>query len=53
MNLIPALGWRGIRFGLDNAHILLTQIRAMLITAGEGEQLHILIPMVSSKVAAY
>lgn len=45
----PALGWRGIRFGLDNAHILLTQIRAMLIAAGEGEQLHILIPMVSSK----
>ncbi|CAG0910390.1 unnamed protein product, partial [Cyprideis torosa] len=30
----PALGWRGIRFGLDNAHLLLTQIRSMLLSAG-------------------
>ncbi|WP_286240806.1 phosphoenolpyruvate--protein phosphotransferase [Neptuniibacter halophilus] len=45
----PALGWRGIRFCLDNAHLLLSQIRAMLVAAGLGQQLHILIPMVSDK----
>ncbi|WP_420554203.1 phosphoenolpyruvate--protein phosphotransferase [Neptuniibacter marinus] len=45
----PALGWRGIRFGLDNAHLLLTQIRSMLLSAGTDGQLNILIPMVSAK----
>lgn len=45
----PALGWRGIRFGLDNAHLLLTQIRSMLLSAGMSGELNILIPMVSAK----
>ena len=43
----PSLGWRGIRFSLDNTSILITQIRAML-RASEGlENLQILLPMVS------
>ncbi|SDZ96320.1 phosphotransferase system, enzyme I, PtsI [Desulfuromusa kysingii] len=41
------LGWRGIRFTLDNRPIFMTQIRAML-RASEGlDNLHILLPMVS------
>ncbi|MDH5256989.1 MAG: phosphoenolpyruvate--protein phosphotransferase [Gammaproteobacteria bacterium] len=44
----PALGWRGIRFTLDNIQLLMTQVRAM-IRAAEGEaNLHILLPMVAS-----
>lgn len=44
----PALGWRGIRFCLDNSPLLLTQIRAML-RAGVGHgNLNIILPMVSS-----
>lgn len=43
----PALGWRGIRFSLDNMQLLLTQIRAM-IRAAAGRNLHILLPMVSA-----
>jgi phosphotransferase system enzyme I (PtsI)/phosphotransferase system enzyme I (PtsP) len=44
----PALGWRGIRFTLDNSQLLMTQVRAM-IRAGEGlGNLRILLPMVSS-----
>ncbi len=43
----PYLGWRGVRFTLDNTALLVTQIRAM-IRAGHGrENLQILIPMVS------
>jgi len=43
----PYLGWRGIRFTLDNRPIFMTQIRAML-RASEGlENLQILLPMVS------
>lgn len=43
----PYLGWRGIRFTLDNRPIFMTQIRAML-RASEGlDNLHILLPMVS------
>ncbi|QIB64430.1 putative PEP-binding protein [Kineobactrum salinum] len=44
----PALGWRGIRFCLDNSSLLMTQLRAMLRAAGSGEELHILLPMVSN-----
>ncbi len=43
----PYLGWRGIRFTLDNGPIFMTQIRAML-RASEGlNNLRILLPMVS------
>ena len=43
----PALGWRGIRFTLDNSSIFMSQIRAML-RASEGiNNLNILLPMVS------
>lgn len=44
----PALGWRGIRFTLDNIQLLMTQVRAMLRAAGLEENLHILLPMISS-----
>ena len=44
----PALGWRGIRFTLDNSQLLMTQVRAM-VRAGSGlDNLRILLPMVSS-----
>src|SRR5690606_36927492 len=43
----PALGWRGIRFTLDNIQLLMTQVRAMLHAAGTDGDLHILLPMVS------
>lgn len=43
----PALGWRGVRFTLDNTALLITQIRAM-IRAGHGrDNLQLLVPMVS------
>lgn len=43
----PYLGWRGIRFMLDNTSLLVTQIRAML-KASEGlDNLKLLVPMVS------
>ena len=44
----PALGWRGIRFSLDNIQLLMTQVRAMLRAAGSEGDLHILLPMISS-----
>lgn len=44
----PALGWRGIRFALDNVQLLVTQVRAMLRAAREPGQLHIMLPMVCS-----
>ncbi len=44
----PALGWRGIRFTLDNIQLLMTQVRAMLRAAGADGDLHILLPMVSA-----
>ncbi|MCB1675506.1 MAG: phosphoenolpyruvate--protein phosphotransferase, partial [Halioglobus sp.] len=43
----PALGWRGIRFTLDNSALLMTQVRAMLRAAGDTDQLRILLPMIS------
>ena len=42
----PALGWRGIRFDLDEPELLKTQIRALL-KASEFRNLKIMIPMVS------
>ncbi len=44
----PALGWRGIRFSLDNIQILMTQVRAMIRAAAGTNNLHILLPMISS-----
>ena len=44
----PALGWRGVRFTLDNSQLLMTQVRAMIRAAGSSENLRILLPMVSS-----
>jgi phosphoenolpyruvate-protein phosphotransferase len=44
----PALGWRGIRFSLDNIQLLMTQVRAMLRAAASEGDLHILLPMISS-----
>ncbi|MGV3591308.1 MAG: phosphoenolpyruvate--protein phosphotransferase [Gammaproteobacteria bacterium] len=44
----PALGWRGIRFSLDNIQLLMTQVRAMLRAAGCDGDLHVLLPMVST-----
>ncbi len=43
----PGLGWRGIRFDLDNTSILVIQMRAMLRAAIGLENLRILVPMVS------
>lgn len=43
----PAMGWRGIRFGLDNSSLLMSQLRAMLRASIGLDNLHILIPMVS------
>lgn len=44
----PALGWRGIRITLDHPEVFLVQLRAML-RASEGlNNLHILLPMVST-----
>jgi len=44
----PALGWRGIRFCLDNSSLFMSQIRAMLRAAEGGENLRIMLPMVGS-----
>lgn len=43
----PYLGWRGIRFTLDNTALQITQIRAMIRAAHGRDNLQILIPMVS------
>ncbi|MBL7001053.1 MAG: phosphoenolpyruvate--protein phosphotransferase [Gammaproteobacteria bacterium] len=43
----PALGWRGIRFSLDNIQLLMTQVRAIIRSAEGRENLHILLPMIS------
>jgi phosphotransferase system enzyme I (PtsP) len=44
----PALGWRGIRFSLDNPVILAIQLRAMMRASSGLENLRILIPMISN-----
>jgi phosphotransferase system enzyme I (PtsI)/phosphotransferase system enzyme I (PtsP) len=43
----PFLGWRGIRFTLDNTSLLVTQLRAMLRANVDNDNLRLLIPMVS------
>jgi len=44
----PFLGWRGIRISLDHPDIFITQLKAML-RASEGlNNLHILLPMITS-----
>ncbi|QSX30811.1 phosphoenolpyruvate--protein phosphotransferase [Shewanella cyperi] len=43
----PFLGWRGVRLSLDHPELFLVQLRAMLQAAADGEQLKILLPMVS------
>ncbi len=43
-----ALGWRGIRFTLDHPEIFSSQIRAMLKASVGLNNLHILLPMVTS-----
>ncbi|WP_028469954.1 phosphoenolpyruvate--protein phosphotransferase [Neptunomonas japonica] len=43
----PYLGWRGIRFTLDNTALQIAQIRAMLRAAHGRDNLQILVPMVS------
>tara|TARA_R110002110_G_scaffold303525_1_gene517585 strand:+ start:2418 stop:4691 length:2274 start_codon:yes stop_codon:yes gene_type:complete len=44
----PALGWRGIRFCLDNISLLMTQVRAMLRAAAGHPAFHMMVPMVSA-----
>jgi phosphotransferase system enzyme I (PtsI)/phosphotransferase system enzyme I (PtsP) len=44
----PALGWRGIRFSLDNSQLQMTQLRAMLKASKDSNNLNIILPMVSS-----
>lgn len=44
----PFLGWRGIRLSLDHPELFLVQLRAMLQASQSSDQLHILLPMVSS-----
>ena len=43
----PAMGWRGLRVGLDRQGLLRTQLRA-LIAAAEGRTLHLLLPLVTT-----
>ena len=43
----PALGWRGIRMGLDRPALLRVQLRALLRAAGERE-VSLMIPMISA-----
>lgn len=45
----PFLGWRGIRITLDHPEIFITQVRAMLRANIEFNNLHILLPMITSK----
>jgi phosphotransferase system enzyme I (PtsI)/phosphotransferase system enzyme I (PtsP) len=44
----PALGWRGIRFTLDNVQLMMSQLRSMVRAAEGIDNLRILVPMVSS-----
>ena len=44
----PALGWRGIRFCLDNSSLFMSQVRAMLRASEGRENLRIMLPMVSN-----
>jgi len=44
----PFLGWRGIRITLDHPDIFITQVRAMIRANAGLDNLHILLPMISS-----
>jgi phosphotransferase system enzyme I (PtsI)/phosphotransferase system enzyme I (PtsP) len=44
----PALGWRGVRFTLDNLQLMIAQLRAIIRAAEGRDDIHILLPMVSS-----
>lgn len=44
----PFLGWRGVRLTLDHPEIFLVQIRAMLRASIGLNNLHIMLPMISS-----
>lgn len=44
----PFLGWRGIRISLDHPEIFVTQLRAMMRASDGLDNLHILLPMISS-----
>lgn len=44
----PALGWRGIRFTLDNLQLLMTQFRAVMKAAAGQDNVHLLLPMIGS-----
>jgi phosphotransferase system enzyme I (PtsP) len=44
----PFLGWRGIRLTLDHPEIFLVQVRAMLRASIGLENLHIMLPMITS-----
>lgn len=44
----PFLGWRGIRITLDQPNIFITQLRAMIHANAGLDNLHILLPMISS-----
>lgn len=45
----PFLGWRGIRYLIDNPDILISQVRAMLTaSAASGRKVRIMVPMVCS-----
>ena len=43
----PAMGWRAIRMALDRPELFRVQVRAML-KAASGQELRVMIPMVSS-----
>ena len=44
----PFLGWRGIRISLDHPDIFITQLKAMLRASEGSDNLHILLPMITS-----
>lgn len=44
----PALGWRGIRYILDNQPLLITQLRAFMRAAAGSEHVHLMLPMIAS-----
>ncbi|MBD3669219.1 MAG: phosphoenolpyruvate--protein phosphotransferase, partial [Gammaproteobacteria bacterium] len=44
----PFLGWRGIRITLDHPEIFMVQLRAMLRASEGMDNLHMLLPMITS-----
>jgi phosphotransferase system enzyme I (PtsP) len=49
----PFLGWRGIRFTLDQPEIFLVQIRAMLRANRQHQNLRLMLPMISAVEEVY